>query len=432
MKSTEYPISEKYCSKWTIVEAIREIIANAMDTKMPYVIEWSDGFGCVRDQGLGFPKECLILGEGEDKDGTQIGQFREGLKIAGLVFAREKRFFRGRTIGYEFNFRMAQSETFDCETLFMDFEEEGLEKGTEIVFECTEGEIDIAKSLFIEGTDKAFLVPDRKGELFINRVFVYKIDNAMYGYNIADKDATNRDRSVLNMENVKSSIRKIWQGIEESKYIRAYLKAETQHIEHEVTLYIEKSHKQLWLDEIGNIYGTKFCIYDDERYAHQVVDWGYKVINPPTYSMRSTLQNYLDIPTCKEILEGKIKQEYVDFTPNLSSQQLRTYNIALDMIESYYEEPINIMVVEKIGFLEDGDSRAEADSEANIVRITPKAIDRGLKKLIGSIAHEQTHLNGGHPDASRSFENDLTDTIGDLIVKLNKSMLTGGNNALAQ
>jgi len=431
-KSAEYPISANYCSKWSVVEGIREIIANALDTKQPYNLKWENGYGYVSDAGTGFPKECLILGEGETKDETQIGQFREGLKIAGLVFARNKRFFKGKTVGYAFNFRMAQSETFDCETLFVDFEANDRTSGTVVVFECSESELDIAKSLFIEGNNEAFIVPDRPGELFINKSFVQKIENAMYGYNISDKEAANRDRSILNMENVKTSIRKIWQEIEESKYIKAYLTTDEQHIEHEITFYLNKeSIKKVWIDVIESLYGKKYCLYDSDEYAHRVREWGYRVINTLTYSMKSTLNSYLGIPTCADILENRLKEDYVDFTPKLSPQQLRVYNMALDIVELYYEEPINIMVVEKISFLESGDARAESDREENIIRITPNAIDRGLKKLVGSIVHEETHLRGGNSDSSRSFEADLTDVIGDVLVKLNKSMLIGGRNALA-
>jgi len=429
-KTAEYPISSNYCAKWSIVEGIREIIANALDTKKPYTVKWENGYGYVSDTGGGFPKECLILGEGESKDETQIGQFREGLKIAGLVFARNNRFFKGKTVGYTFNFRMAQSSTFDCKTLFMDFEENDRESGTVVVFECSEAELDIAKDMFIEGKDEEFLLEDRPGKLYINKVFVQKIDNAMYGYNISDKGAANRDRSILNMDNVKSSIRRVWEKLENKDHIQAYLKAQEQNIEHDITICIGSKSKPIWIEEIERIYGKKYCIFDSEEYAHQIRDWGYIIIKPLTYHVKSTLHYYLDIPLCSEILEKRIKEEYKDYLPYLTPQQLRTYNMAIDMVELYIEEPINIMVVEKISFLEDSDSVAEADRDNNIVRITPKSIDRGLKKLVGSIIHERAHLANGNNDATRAFENDLTEIIGDLIVKLNKQMLTGGRNAL--
>jgi len=426
VQTAEYPISANYCAKWSIVEGIREIISNAMDTKLEFTTGWDNGYGYVHDNGNGFPKECLILGEGESKDDTQIGQFREGLKIAGLVFARERRFFRGKTVGYTFNFRMAQSTTFDCETLFMDFEQNEQEKGTIVTFECTEAEIDIAKALFLKDErDTAFIVPDRPGELFINKSFVHKIDKALYGYNIADKNAANRDRSILNMDNVKDSIQKIWNTIEGERFIKTYLKSTEQFIEHEITISVNPKCKHIWHEELEKIYGSKYCVFDDEQYAHQVADWGYRVIKPLTYSMKSTLNYYLDVPMCRDILENHIKKEYTDFTPNLSPHQLKIYNLALDMAYLYYEEPLNIMVVEKISFLEEDDSRAMADRDNNRILITPKAIDRGLKKLIGSIIHEQTHLTKGHNDSSRAFEDDLTEVIGDLLVKMNKQMLIG-------
>lgn len=429
MKSAEYPISANYCAKWSIVEGIREIIANALDTKQPYTISWESGYGTIEDTGNGFPKECLILGEGESKDETQIGQFREGLKIAGLVFARNDRYFSGETVGYMFNFRMDQSSTFNCKTLFMDFEDNSRGSGTIITFECSESELDIAKSLFIDDNrDTEFIVPDRPGELFINKVFVNSIDKAMYGYNIVDKGAANRDRSVLSMGNVKGSIGRIWALIDDSELIRSYLLTEEQYVEHDVVFRIKEKNKSLWIDELKSIYGNKYCLFDTTENAHRVKDLGYAIINPISWDQGYTLNNYVDVPYCKDILEDRIKQEYIDFTSQLSPNQLRTYNIAMDMAMLYYEEPINIMVVEKLSFLEDSDVLAHTDYEAKIIRITPDLIDKGLKKLVGGIVHEQTHLIKRHTDASRAFENDLTDIVGDLMVKLNKSMLLGRDN----
>lgn len=423
VKTAEYPISSNYCAKWSIIEGIREIIANALDTKQVYTVGWENGYGYVEDYGTGFPKECLILGEGEVKDETQIGQFREGLKIAGLVFARENRSFLGETVGYSFSFRMANSDMFNCKTLFVDIDNNDKKYGTKVIFECSKSELDIAKSLFLsDDREDAYIVPHRPGELFINKVFVYKIDNSLFGYNLTDKDAANRDRSVLNMENVKSSISKIWETIEDPNLITEYLTSREQHIEHEIAIRVQSKLKPIWIKEIEKIYGKKYCIYDTSEYAHQVAEWGYNVINPLTYNMKWIMNSYLDIPYCKEILEKSIEENYTDFFPNLTPQQMKTYNMALSIVELYVEEPLNVMVVEKISYLEDNDAVAKADRENKRILITPTEIDKGIKKLAGTIIHENTHLIKGHSDSTRAFENDLTDIIGDLLVKLNKGI----------
>jgi len=421
---TEYPISSNYCAKWSVVEGIREIIANAMDTKQSYTIQWHDGYGYIEDTGRGFPKECLILGEGEEKNDTQIGQFREGLKIAGLVFARIGRSFSGSTVGYDFQFYMGASAVFDCDVLFMEFDPNDRWAGTLIKFECSESELDVAKSLFLtHATDEPFLVPDRPGQLFINKVFVHSIDNAMYGYNIADKNAANRDRSILNMEHVKKAISRIWEKIDNAEYIEAYLSAGEQYIEHDVIVHVSELCKPAWYKVLARLHGSKYCLFDTPENAHQIIEWGYQVITPISWDQAYTLHSYLNVPYCADVLSERIKEDYVDYMPKLSPQQLRLYNIAVNIATAYYEEPINIMVVEKLSHLTDSDCLAHTDHEANVIRITPRLIDKGLKVLTGAIVHEQTHLLHGHNDATRAFEHDLTSVIGDLIVKLNKHEL---------
>jgi len=78
----EYPISAGYVQRRGIKEVLRELLANAVDAKAKDMcgyadIEayWKDGYAYVEDNGTGFSKSCLMLGEGEEKTNKDIGQF---------------------------------------------------------------------------------------------------------------------------------------------------------------------------------------------------------------------------------------------------------------------------------------------------------------------------------------------------------------------
>ena len=79
----EYPISSNYVSAWTVQDATRELLQNAMDSG-----EWRvEADGSLVNKGTLRP-EHFLLGCSEKASSDTIGQFGEGLKLALLVLAR--------------------------------------------------------------------------------------------------------------------------------------------------------------------------------------------------------------------------------------------------------------------------------------------------------------------------------------------------------
>ena len=79
----EYPISSNYVSAWTVQDATRELLQNAMDSG-----EWRvEADGSLVNKGTLRP-EHFLLGCSEKASSDAIGQFGEGLKLALLVLAR--------------------------------------------------------------------------------------------------------------------------------------------------------------------------------------------------------------------------------------------------------------------------------------------------------------------------------------------------------
>lgn len=93
----KFGISENYVPNWGVVQAIREIYQNFIDYgEFEVTIDQiCEGHSAVRISNDFNPEtwEFLKLGFSEKKDGS-IGKHGEGLKLAGLIFMRNKKMFR--------------------------------------------------------------------------------------------------------------------------------------------------------------------------------------------------------------------------------------------------------------------------------------------------------------------------------------------------
>ncbi len=86
----EYPITANYMSHWTIRQATRELLQNAIDSGEYLIQDGTCGEYCITNR-LYKPvtlDELTLLGETDKHDNSSIGRFGEGFKLAMLVYAR--------------------------------------------------------------------------------------------------------------------------------------------------------------------------------------------------------------------------------------------------------------------------------------------------------------------------------------------------------
>lgn len=105
----ETGVAVDYWDRWTVVHALKELIANAKDATVTYpgsefTVTWEPsgktGLAVISDTGGGFDKRCLMLGAGEQIRAGHIKRFHEGMKGAMLVAAREGLMFSLETTGF--------------------------------------------------------------------------------------------------------------------------------------------------------------------------------------------------------------------------------------------------------------------------------------------------------------------------------------------
>ena len=80
-------LDANYVSDWTAQDAFRELFQNAIDWG-----NWShsikDGTLCIISHNANLSPSTLLLGSSSKKDGTTIGKWGEGYKLAMLVLVR--------------------------------------------------------------------------------------------------------------------------------------------------------------------------------------------------------------------------------------------------------------------------------------------------------------------------------------------------------
>ena len=92
-QSIQLSLHKDYCPDWTPVTSIRELIANAIDTREEWTLERNPDEGQLIIHSKGrIPLSALLMG-GSQKDADSIGRFGEGLKVAALALLRSECMF---------------------------------------------------------------------------------------------------------------------------------------------------------------------------------------------------------------------------------------------------------------------------------------------------------------------------------------------------
>lgn len=304
-----YPISSDYCINWTIKDAIRELIANALDTGTNIRVEYHNGKGRIVDSGDGILMKHFIFGISQ-KGKDDIGQFGEGLKVSSLVLARNKREVTIQTAGYTYSPTIEKYKEFDTNLFTVYFKKNQRTKGTIIDFDCTNKELEEAKSLFscfkkrktkpIEMPDLEVYL-DEPDKIYVNGLITQNLPT-LFGYNIKDKSfVTSRDRNQIDYYRFTDIIIKFLSQTDNLNIINKILTSwkEKQHAT-EYRCYFNINDITPWQVAVKKIY-KKACLpsFDDKDnfIAKQA---GYEIIKNAPEVIESILKKS-KIPNAKTI-----------------------------------------------------------------------------------------------------------------------------------
>lgn len=418
-----YPVSVDYAKNWTVKDAIRELISNALDTDTKVSIGVKDGKGYIIDKGTGIEKKHLLFGNSNKSD-SQIGQFGEGLKMASLVLARNKRNLRLITKGFEYRAKIERDTEFDSDVLVLYLKKSKKRKGTDIHFDCSEKEMKDTQNLFLE-FNKNFKQIDNGiyspgGYIFVNGVMLEKVD-ALYSYNLTDaKKCLSRDRKSVNIDMAKQEISAIIGMCRSEKFITDFLKdCDYYHFEQSLNICVSTFAKSEWKRMMQKIY-PKHCIPTYTEYDLAAKDRGYTLLGDITETQRRILlQLGMQYSNTVAVLKGdeKIVKKRCS-VKDLSEAGKRRWKTAIRKFKKLYGEEVakKVEIVEEFNYDEvSSGTLGYYNNRNDTVYILKDIIENeyySFATLMGTLIHEHIHRISGAPDRTREFENALSDELG--------------------
>jgi len=223
-----YPITASYVSDWKLPHAVREVIANALDSEAEHGAKFAVKYDAekerltVRNENIKVDPKALYFGESSKRgDARFVGQYGEGLKLAMLVFAR---------MGLDVMIKNGDDETWKpliekdglgVETLCVDITKaKRTDNNFEIIIpDITEEFWEMMQGWFlrlrapvdVHKTTAGELIddPDFTGKIYVRGVYVTTRDKYDFGYNFFNVD-TGRDRRVPSNYDIDFAISTMW------------------------------------------------------------------------------------------------------------------------------------------------------------------------------------------------------------------------------
>lgn len=244
IKTYELPMSRDYVRHWGLMEAVRELLQNAIDSESPFEYSFGDESLTITSRHSLLDARTLVLGA-TSKEGAadKIGSFGEGYKIALLVLTRlGKRVsvLNGDRLWLP-HFRI--SEVFDAEVFAIN-DDLSTEPNNGVVFQIndlTEEEQEaICESCLmmqrpmtdVIGTNRGLILPSRPGKLYVGSLFVCDTKLA-FGYDVLPQYlALERDRKTVDGFDLKWLIKDMWHDSKRWDHIAQMLLDEVPDVEY--------------------------------------------------------------------------------------------------------------------------------------------------------------------------------------------------------
>jgi hypothetical protein len=215
----ELSLSRNYVSDWTYIEAIREILQNAIDSNGEMVVDFDNNRLTITNKNCYIDKSTLVLGNTGKKDNREaIGQFGEGYKLALLVLLREGYGIHIKNGGVVWTPEFRMSDTLGCEVLTikennnlgnrdLSFVIDGYFDKNELYeeFPILKQKIGINPYDFKE-TDYGEIItdPEYAGKMYVGGLYVDSFD-FKYGYNFKPQYVKlDRDRKSINIYELRN------------------------------------------------------------------------------------------------------------------------------------------------------------------------------------------------------------------------------------
>lgn len=449
---------EKILENWETYHAIREIIANALDeqlltgTKDVEIIKTGNNWH-IRDYGRGLKYTNLTQNESQEKltNPNVIGKFGIGLKDALATFDRKGIKVIAKSRYGDITLSKTAKEGFtDIITLHASISDPTDPDivGTEFIIDgATDEDISKAKNLFLKftgeqiiETTKAGLVVNKiggSGKIYINGVRVAEEDNFLFSYNItqlttAIKKSLNRERSNVGRTAYTDSVKKILLACT-STNVAKMLAEDLQNINygtaHDELSWIDIQEHSVKIfnqnEKVLFVSSTDIMLHPDM--IEEAKSSGHQIITIPE-NLKEKIKGGLDFSGNPIIDISQFATNYndsfsFDFVKinDLTKDEREVFNMTDDILNLIGGKPrivedIKISTTMRKEFFSENETVGVWEPSTSSIIILRKMLN-SIKDYAGTLIHETIHARTGLNDVDRSFEHELTITIGQLCEK---------------
>lgn len=457
---------ERVLENWTVVHALREVIANALDeqaltaTAEPVIERDDAGRWHIRDWGRGLAYEHLTQNENKEKlahPDQVVGKFGVGLKDALATFERHKvKVTIASRHGDISTARHAKHGFADVQTLHALIAEPADPSlvGTDFVLSGTAvgaKQMDEAKQLFLRyagdvvlgatGLGTVLEPNGRVGRIYVNGLRVATEDNFLFSYNITSstpalRRALNRERSNVGRGAYTDRVKAILTACDQDVVIEA-LVADLQRFQrgnqHDETGWLDIGvHACRQLNATRKvIFLTPSDLMEAPAFLEHAKGDGYQVVVVPD-SIAAKLPKLVDAKgnPMRDLAayraEWEESFEFALVDPDSLSEAERAVWDALPAIFAAGggrpKRIRDVAVSETMRLQPELYSEAVGVWEEHDGRIVVKRDQlRSLPVFAGTVLHELCHAMSGASDVTSEFEEALTKALGNVVSRQIKS-----------
>jgi len=231
MRKHELAISSDYVPNWTLVDAIRELFQNAIDTG-DWFYEYEDGKLTIGNKNVSLSTQSLLLGSSSKRDDDDtIGKFGEGYKIATLVLLRLNKavMFYNQAVGEIWYPRFVNSKRYGTKVLTF-FIESDTVTGDDLLITIdgvSQREFEDIKesNLHLQDTPKMIetdlgniLLEGHKSLVYVNGLYVCAYKEYQHGYDFKPAHIElDRDRKLVSDFELKWMASAMWSAVSEEQ-----------------------------------------------------------------------------------------------------------------------------------------------------------------------------------------------------------------------
>ena len=446
---------EEVLENWETHHAIREIIANALDeqlitrSKPIEIFRAKTGPWIIRDYGRGIRIEHFTLNENEEKlsyPSGIIGKFGVGLKDALATFNRRGVGVRIFSPVGIYKLHRAKKHSFEnIITLHVSFHERPINiVGTAVELTGVSIEdISQAKSLFLKFSNSQVLEETPYGQIFergrdtahiyINGVLASEEPNFLFSYNITNlteamKKRLNRERINVGRMTYTDRVKSILKSATSRKVLDLLANEATRRATG------EQSDELQWIEISKLAYNllherrsVAYVTEDELQSRPEIMDNlhrdGYQVV-VVNEREKVKLSDQIDsgglrvrtIETYTQEYNDSFEYSFVD-PERLSFAERRIVKLTvpiLSLIEGANKSGLKVLISETMRITSDS-TGGVWDSQLGAIVIKRSQLS-SLKIYAGILLHEAAHALTGTVDATREFEEVLTQYLGQVAV----------------